>query len=255
MTFSLYDTITMMQPSEARDNALRKIEQHRYEWDFRRRPDQIPPFDPYWHTWIYSGGRGAGKTRTGAEEADKFARGHAGSRLLLVARTVVDARAILVEGESGILSLHGGKNGVRYNPALRQLEWRNGSKAFVTGSDEPDSIRGVEAHFGWADEVATWRTYKNKFDAWDHMRLAVRLRHTLDDFPRTIITTTPRKTKMLKKLHKELKSNPLGVRLTMASTESNVGNLHQNFLKAMSDMYDGTGMSETELEGQWPWKY
>jgi phage terminase large subunit-like protein len=258
MTFSLYDTIRMMKSSEGRDYAMRILDRHQHDWAFRRRPDQTPPFDEYWHTWILSGGRGAGKTRTGAEEADAFARAHEKSRLLLVGRTAGDIRATMVEGESGILSLHGGEGGVRYSPSIRQLEWPNGSKAFVTSADEPDSIRGVEAHFGWADEVAHWRTSKKKgkSDAWDNFRLAVRLRSGwgFGSQGRVIVTTSPEKTKALKKLHKELKADPLGVRLTEVSLYENAANISPGFLAAVTDMYEGTGLAETEVEGRWPWK-
>jgi len=260
---SLYDLINRMQPTEAQQYAASVVERYKNEWAYRRRPDQTPPFDTHWDVWIYSGGRGAGKTRTGAEETNAFARANPGSRLVLVARTAADVREVLVEGESGILQAADRTfTSVHYKPSIRQLEWSNGAKAFVTNADEPDSIRGVEAHFAWADEVAYWRMPKKKkrekgaTDAWENLRLAVRLpANTYKRSGRIIVTTTPKKTKMLKKLHEEILADPLGVRLTQASSYDNRTNLAESYLKTISDMYAGTELEKTEIKGLWPWKY
>ena len=37
-----------------------------HDWQFLAREDQLPPIGD-WTTWLVMGGRGAGKTRTGAE--------------------------------------------------------------------------------------------------------------------------------------------------------------------------------------------
>src|SRR5690606_25455419 len=121
----------------------------------------------------------------------EFAENNPGSRLLLVARTASDVREVLVEGASGILSLYGSDDPQApiYKPSMRRLEWPNGSQAFCTSANEPDSLRGKEAHFTWADEVGSWRPREGEMqlDAWDNVRLATRLGLT----PRIIVTTTP----------------------------------------------------------------
>ena len=46
------------------------------DWLHQARPDQLPPPDAEpWTTWAVIGGRGSGKTRTGAEWVDALARG------------------------------------------------------------------------------------------------------------------------------------------------------------------------------------
>src|SRR5690606_31617567 len=122
-----------------------------------------------------------------------------------------------------------------YKPSMRRLEWPNGSQAFCTSANEPDSLRGKEAHFTWADEVGSWRPREGEMqlDAWDNVRLATRLGLT----PRIIVTTTPKKTKMLKRIHKELKKFPLFIRLTQSSASFNRDNLSDPYLRALFDRY------------------
>ena len=38
-----------------------------HNWRSLARPDQIAPLDDDWMIWLVLGGRGSGKTRTGAE--------------------------------------------------------------------------------------------------------------------------------------------------------------------------------------------
>jgi phage terminase large subunit-like protein len=49
------------------------------DWQLWARDDQLPPpvDDLAWRTWIILGGRGAGKTRAGAEWVRALALGHA----------------------------------------------------------------------------------------------------------------------------------------------------------------------------------
>ena len=62
-----------------------------------------------WTTWLMLGGRGAGKTRAGAEWVRAMVHGVAPwtgrphGRIALVGETVHDAREVMVEGESGLL--------------------------------------------------------------------------------------------------------------------------------------------------------
>ncbi len=70
-------------------------------WWFLARTDQRPPNLP-WQIWLFMAGRGAGKTRTGAEYTRaSVLRGC--RRLGLVAPTAGDCRDTMVEGSSGLL--------------------------------------------------------------------------------------------------------------------------------------------------------
>src|SRR5580692_5330925 len=72
-------------------------------WAFWARPEQLPP-PGNWTTWLYMGGRGAGKTRSGGEWIRARVESGVGRRIALVAATASDARDVMVEGESGILA-------------------------------------------------------------------------------------------------------------------------------------------------------
>ncbi|MGH1353245.1 MAG: ATP-binding protein, partial [Methyloligellaceae bacterium] len=44
-----------------------ELEHIQYDWTLWARDDQLPPHYNDWTTWLILGGRGAGKTRAGAE--------------------------------------------------------------------------------------------------------------------------------------------------------------------------------------------
>lgn len=120
------------------------------DWFYRARPEQLaPPGD--WRIWLFLGGRGAGKTRSGAEWiADGVANGTM-RRIGLVGATFHDARAVMIEGESGLARIAG--NAAVFEPSNRRVLWSNGAVASVLSADEPDSIRGHQFDTVWADEL------------------------------------------------------------------------------------------------------
>lgn len=73
-------------------------------WNFWRRDNQAAPLED-WRIWLVMAGRGYGKTRMGAEWVSALAAQHAGARFALVGATLNEARAVMVEGESGLLAL------------------------------------------------------------------------------------------------------------------------------------------------------
>ena len=82
-------------------------------WEIAARPEQLPPPQQQaWRTWMFVGGRGAGKTRAGAEWVRGLAFGYPGfaarpvGRIALVAQTWADAREVMIEGISGVLAIH-----------------------------------------------------------------------------------------------------------------------------------------------------
>src|ERR1041385_9493521 len=70
-------------------------------WGFFAHPHQRPPEfasnGAPWTTWLILGGRGAGKTRAGAEWVRAQAR-QANARIALVGETLRDTREVMVEG-------------------------------------------------------------------------------------------------------------------------------------------------------------
>ena len=73
-------------------------------WIERPGNHQVPPDeDAPWRTWLLLGGRGAGKTRAGAEWVRALALGRCGA---LVGESHADVREEMVAGESGLLAIH-----------------------------------------------------------------------------------------------------------------------------------------------------
>lgn len=131
------------RPSEIR--RLSEIERReiRYFWKLWARPAQIaPPGD--WRTWLISAGRGFGKTRAGAEWVREYARRHPECRIALVGASLGEVRAVMVEGESGLLEVCPPENKPVFEPSLKRLAWANGSQAFLYSAAEPESLRGPQ---------------------------------------------------------------------------------------------------------------
>jgi phage terminase large subunit-like protein len=112
----------------------------------RLRATQMPPPGD-WSIWAILAGRGFGKTRTGAEWILELAS-TPGRRLALVGPSLESARAVMVEGESGLLARATADAGLVFRPSLHRLEWRNGSQARLFSGGEPDGLRGGQFDFG-----------------------------------------------------------------------------------------------------------
>ena len=79
----------------------------KYDADFESwaHKNQLPPAGEGWRTWLMMAGRCFGKTRAGAEWIFRLANGKPGVRVALVGATIGDARSIMVEGVSGLVSV------------------------------------------------------------------------------------------------------------------------------------------------------
>lgn len=216
------------------------------DWLAAARDDQLPPGPgaPPWTTWLLMGGRGAGKTRAGAEWTAALAAGDpafgpAAGRIALVGETFADAREVMVEGPSGLLHLPG-RHRARpsWSPARRRLEWPNGAVAQLFSSEDPEALRGPQFHAAWADEAAKWRQAEA---AWDMLQFGLRL----GAHPRQVVTTTPRPTPLLRRLL----ADPATV-VSRAATAANAANLSAAFLDAVVGRYAGTRLGRQELEGE-----
>src|SRR6185437_5407437 len=73
-------------------------------WRFLARDEQFAP-PGAWRVWLFLGGRGTGKTRAGAEWVAEIIVHGGARRVALVGATFNDARAVMVEGESGLMSV------------------------------------------------------------------------------------------------------------------------------------------------------
>src|SRR3546814_18825058 len=91
-------------------------------------------------------GRGFGKARTGAELVRAAAEASGDLRIALVGATAIDARGVMVEGESGLLATAPASSRPLWEPSRRRLSWKNGAQAFVYSAEEPGQLRGPEHH-------------------------------------------------------------------------------------------------------------
>ena len=132
---------------------------------------QLPPPGEFWRVWLMMAGRGFGKTRAGAEWVHGIAGEKPGVHIALVGATIADARSVMVEGVSGVLSVaRNRRRSVDWEPSLGRLRWPNGSEAQVFSGDNADGIRGPEHDLAWADELAKWREAE---EAWMNLQMGL----------------------------------------------------------------------------------
>ncbi|WP_417247694.1 DNA-packaging protein [Celeribacter sp.] len=203
---------------------------------------QLPPSGD-WRTWVIMGGRGAGKTRAGAEwvrtmlEGSKpFEAGRA-KRVALIGETYDQAREVMVFGDSGILACSPPDRRPKWVATRRALVWPNGAEAMVFSGSDAEALRGPQFDAAWVDELAKW---KDPRGAWDMLQFGLRL----GDDPRAVVTTTPRNVGILK----EIIDAPSTV-MTHAPTEANAANLAPSFLQEVRARYAGTRLGRQELDG------
>ena len=204
-----------------------------YDWPTWARPEQIaPPGD--WDAWLILAGRGAGKTRAGAEDVvAETAR--APIRFALVGANPRDLRNVMVEGESGVLACSPPWHRPEYNSSLGTLDWPNGSKAFSYSAETPSALRGPQHHRAWVDEPIKFKYLQ---DTWDQLQLGLRL----GDDPRSVVTTTPKPFPLIKSLI----ADPRCV-VTRGSTFDNAANLPEKYLRWIIGKYKGTALEAQEI--------
>jgi len=194
-------------------------------------------------TWLVIGGRGAGKTRLGAEWVNSLVRGFSPfalgrhGHIALVGETLGDVREVMIEGQSGIVTISR-HDRPRFEASRRRLVWDNGAIAQIFSSEDPESLRGPQFEAAWCDELGKW---KNDEACFDMLQFGLRL----GQMPRQLITTTPRPTKLLKRLM----ADPT-VLQTRMRTADNAGNLAEGFLHMVEQRYGGTRLGRQELEGE-----
>jgi len=103
-------------------------------FEFWAMPHQLPP-EGDWKTWVVMGGRGAGKTRAGAEWVRSEVEGarplDAGKskRVALVGESIEQVVSVMIEGESGILACSPPDRRPTWQATRKRLVWPNGAEA------------------------------------------------------------------------------------------------------------------------------
>jgi len=246
------------QPKDVRAETLRKLGNDKaasllYDWDFLGRDWQHPP-EGQWQFWLFLAGRGAGKTRAGAEWVRRKVRQRC-RHIGLIAPTTDSARKVMIEGQSGLLAccsrydVDDQGNGMGrpiYEPSKRRLRWANGSIATLYTAEEPERLRGPQHDALWCDELASWprsRLRDGATEAWDNAMFGLRIGAN----PQAMISTTPKPIPIIREL---VNLGPPRCAITRASTYANRANLAQTFFSQIISKYEGTRLGRQELLGE-----
>ncbi len=217
----------------------KSLDPDQYCWEKQARPSQRLP-QGNWYAWLILAGRGFGKTRTGAETIRSWVLSGQAKRIALIGATEDEVRQIMIEGESGLLSVHAPEERPYYMPSRKLLVWPNGACARIFSGAKPDQLRGPQFDGAWIDELAK---FPEPEALWQQLNFSLRLGKS----PKVVITTTPRPLKLLKTL---LEREGQDVVLTRGSSFENKENLSPTFLKMMETTYAGTRLGAQELYGE-----
>ncbi|MEZ5872402.1 MAG: terminase family protein [Nitratireductor sp.] len=222
---------------------LAELEGLARDWPVFSLPAQRPPLSR-WRTWLLLGGRGAGKTRMGAQwlkgivSGDPHYAGDAAGRVALVGETYADARTVMIEGESGLLAAHSRSERPVWISGKRELVWPSGVIGQVFSANDPEGLRGSQFGAAWCDEIAKWA---HPQETWDMLQFCMRL----GSDPRQVATTTPKPLKLFARLMEEPTTA-----VTRSPTSANVTNLAPGFVEYLRGLYADTRLGRQELDGE-----
>jgi len=269
MGLSLAKRFSLLPPKEreawVRSQPIELLEEiARGEWWWTARPEQIPPDGP-WFVLLYLAGRGAGKTRSGAEWLVQRAIDHpidrsgAATEHLVISATLSDCRTICVEGPSGLIRVLD-RRGFNQVSGLRSLGPRDyrytrspkpvliigdiGTKIYFEGADKADVGRGYNAASGWLDEIIKW-PYPKK--AWIEGIMPSMRADLEGDHPRIFVTSTP---KPLDLLYDWAARDDGSIHIVRGSTYDNMDNLSEYTVAELKLRYEGTLIGRQELYGE-----
>jgi phage terminase large subunit-like protein len=237
-------------PLARRQSLLEGVDLGSLKWSWRwtaRPDDQLAALESLARVVLMLAGRGSGKTRTGSEwirEKSKNPR----ARFALVGRTVADVRDVMVQGDSGLLSVFPPEEKPRYIPTLRKVEFVSGAEALCFSAEEPSQLRGPQFDYAWADELAAWNMKPDDsgLNAWDNLQIATRLGIN----PQIFVSTTPKRTPLIRALANAGNDpNDSMVQLLKASTFDNT-HLAQAYFQVLTGLYEGTRLSAQELHAE-----
>lgn len=126
-------------------DALNQNERNVFDWHWPMlaREEQLPP-PGNWRIWMILAGRGFGKTRAGAEWVRMTAELHPAARIAPVSASLAEAHAVMVEGESGLMSVFPPEERPVFEPSLHRIRFANGAQAQLFSAAEPETMRGPQ---------------------------------------------------------------------------------------------------------------
>ena len=211
----------------------------RNDWRARARPEQLAPAGD-WSIWILLAGRAYGKTIASAQHIREIADSGTVRHIGLVGQTAAAISDIMVLGPSGIMSIVPNFNRPTYEPSKACITWPNGVKLQLFSAEEPERLRGPNLGYAWCDELCSWN---NLVDVWDMLQMCLRVGKN----PRTIISSTPKPSKLLKSL---IEREGKDVVITRGSTFDNRANLAPQYFNSVVSRYEGTRKGRQELNAE-----
>jgi phage terminase large subunit-like protein len=159
-------------------------------------------FDRWWEVFLLIGGRGTGKTVSGAYEArNHLRRMGKQARIGIGAPTNSDARDTCMEGETGLITMFRHEFEY-YNRSLGEARHINGGFVKAMGTEKPKRWNGPQWSMLWFDELALCNQA-----AWDDANMGLRLPSCYHvkpckvcPRPYAVCTTTPKARKWVKNL-------------------------------------------------------
>lgn len=241
----------------------------RGEWFWTSRPEQIPP-EGDWGIHLYLAGRGAGKTRSGAEWLVQRSLDHPvdssgfPAQRMVMAFSLSDARSTCIEGPSGILRvLH--RRGFREHENRKKLPTLHsdvkklynyvlspkpnitfmdtGAQIYFSGASI-NTPRGYNLADLWLDEIIKWEKPEL---VWKEGLFPALRADIPGDKPRAFVTTTPKPIILLQEW---VKGDREGISMVRGSTFDNSLNLSSDFLRDIKKAYEGTALGRQELYGE-----
>ena len=217
--------------------AYRKKLARKFCWEQNARSEQRLP-EGNWRIWLILAGRGFGKTRTGAETIRSWVDSGKYKRIALIGDNMLNARQVMIEGESGLLSCYPQKEAPKFLKSKNQLIWKNGAIATLFSAGAHENLRGPQFDAAWIDEFAKFKRIQ---EVWDQLSFGLRL----GKHPKCIITTTPKPLPFLKKIIE--RSDCV---VTYGSTFQNEKNLSADFINHMKEEYADKRIGLQELFGK-----
>jgi len=198
-----------------------------------------------WRVRLFRAGRGAGKTHSGAAwSAEQAENVHPGKVGMVVGPNYTTVKQVMIEGQgSGLLDILGDRV-KRYvkSPDL-EIHLKSGSVILARSAERPESIRGANLSWAWADELQDWR-YR---EAW-HDSLMPALR--IGNLPQVMVTCTPRSVGLIRDLREMVESgNPRIVEQTATMFDNLF--LSEHAKQDLLDQYGGTEIGRRELYGEY----
>lgn len=202
-----------------------------------------------WSIGALIGGRGTGKTATGAMYVDQHVHGEPcmnGSlphRILIIAPTIGAAADSCFYSPAGLRAVNATAR-LQSKVGGTYVTWDNGSMAKLVGAQTVTDIEQIRPAGNtclvWIEEWAACRLMSECFD---QAQFGLRIGKS----PKMIITTTPKYREPLKRLFEDAKTNP-NIVIKHGTIDDNPF-LEQKVKDALKRRYQGTRLEKQELLG------